>query len=101
MTIDMQFMDHGLGGAPEVLVCARTSLPQVKEGEVLIKVAYAGVNRPDISQRLGKYPPPPDASKIMGLEVSGEIIELGKGVTNFKPGDKVCALCNGGGTLNL
>ena len=93
----MQFMDHGLGGPPEVLVCARAPVPQVKEGEVLIKVIYAGVNRPDVSQRLGKYPPPPDASKIMGLEVSGEIVELGKGVTNFKLGDKVCALCNGGG----
>jgi len=97
MTTDMLFMDHGLGGPPEVLVSARAPVPQVKEGEVLIKVIYAGVNRPDVSQRLGKYPPPPDASKIMGLEVSGEIIELGKGVTNFKLGDKVCALCNGGG----
>jgi len=71
MTIDMQFMDHGLGGAPEVLVCARTSLPQVKEGEVLIKVAYAGVNRPDISQRLGKYSTAPRCFQNNGLRGIG------------------------------
>jgi len=97
MTTEMIFMDHGVGGGPEVLVTARGAVPVVKAGEVLIKVIYAGVNRPDVSQRMGKYPPPPDASKIMGLEVSGEIVKLGDGVTHFKLGDMVCALCNGGG----
>ena len=90
-------MDHGLGGPADVLVQAKGPLPELKSGEVLIKVIYAGVNRPDISQRLGKYPPPADASKIMGLEVSGEIAKLGEGVTTFKVGERVCALCNGGG----
>ncbi len=97
MTTEMQYMDHGLGGGPEVLVSAQGPVPLVKAGEVLIKVVYAGVNRPDVSQRLGKYPPPADASKIMGLEVSGAVVELGAGVANFKVGDLVCALCNGGG----
>ena len=58
MTTEMLYMDHGLGGDPEVLKSARGPVPQVKEGEVLIKVHFAGVNRPDVSQRLGKYPPP-------------------------------------------
>ena len=93
----MQYMDHGDGGSPEVLVSARGPVPDVREGEVLIKVIYAGVNRPDVSQRMGKYPPPADASKIMGLEVSGEIVKLGEGVTTFRVGELVCALCNGGG----
>lgn len=93
----MQYMDHGVGGSPEVLVSARGPVPDVREGEVLIKVIYAGVNRPDVSQRMGKYPPPADASKIMGLEVSGEIVKLGEGVTTFRVGELVCALCNGGG----
>ena len=97
MTTEMQYMDHGTGGGPEVLVSARGPVPEVRAGEVLIKVSYAGVNRPDVSQRQGKYPPPADASKIMGLEVSGEIVQLGVGVSNFKLGDEVCALCNGGG----
>ena len=97
MTTEMQYMDHGAGGSPEVLVSARGPVPDVREGEVLIKVIYAGVNRPDVSQRMGKYPPPADASKIMGLEVSGEIVKLGEGVTTFRVGELVCALCNGGG----
>jgi putative PIG3 family NAD(P)H quinone oxidoreductase len=97
MSSSMLFMDHGVGGSPEVLVQSKGPIPDVRPGEVLIKVAYAGVNRPDVSQRMGKYPPPVDASKIMGLEVSGEIAHLGEGVTGFSLGDKVCALCNGGG----
>ncbi len=97
MTSSMLFMDHGVGGSPEVLVQSKCPIPEVRPGEVLIKVAFAGVNRPDVSQRMGKYPPPADASKIMGLEVSGEIAELGEGTTGFSLGDKVCALCNGGG----
>ena len=64
---------------------------------MLIKVAYAGINRPDIFQRKGLYPPPPGASTIMGLEVSGQVIGLGDGVDQWQIGDQVCALCNGGG----
>jgi putative PIG3 family NAD(P)H quinone oxidoreductase len=72
-------------------------MPDVKPGEVLIKVAFAGVNRPDCAQRSGRYPPPKDASPIMGLEVSGHIEALGEGVSGWSVGDRVCALCNGGG----
>ncbi len=72
-------------------------LPQPKPGEVLIEVAYAGVNRPDCLQRSGAYPPPADASPIIGLEVAGRIAALGEGVTTWKIGDAVCALTPGGG----
>ncbi len=71
--------------------------PSPKAGEVLIEVAYAGVNRPDLLQRKGSYPPPPGASPYMGLEVSGTIKALGAGVTQWKVGDQVCALTPGGG----
>lgn len=83
-------------GAAENMVWQEIEDVSPKAGEVLIKVAYAGVNRPDVFQRLGLYPPPPGASPIMGLEASGEIIALGEGVTGWQLGDKVCALCNGG-----
>ncbi|WP_299776315.1 NAD(P)H-quinone oxidoreductase [uncultured Pseudoteredinibacter sp.] len=83
-------------GAAENMVWQEVGDVSPKAGEVLIKVAYAGVNRPDVFQRLGLYPPPPGASPIMGLEASGEIIALGEGVTGWQLGDKVCALCNGG-----
>lgn len=72
-------------------------MPTPKAGEVLIQVAYAGVNRPDLFQRTGSYPPPPDASPYMGLEVSGTITALGNGVDRWKVGDQVCALTPGGG----
>ena len=68
-------------GPPDVLVPAEGPLPQVKPGEVLIHVTYAGVNRPDCLQRSGAYPPPPDASPIVGLEVAGRIVALGDGAT--------------------
>lgn len=84
-------------GAVENMVWEEMSAPSPKAGEVLIKVAYAGVNRPDVFQRKGLYPPPPGASPLMGLEVSGEIIGLGEGVDAWQIGDRVCALCNGGG----
>lgn len=71
--------------------------PQPQPGEVLVKVRAAGVNRPDISQRLGLYPPPPGASPILGLEIAGEIVEIGAGVTGWQKGDLVCALVAGGG----
>jgi putative PIG3 family NAD(P)H quinone oxidoreductase len=72
-------------------------MPEVGAGEVLIKVAYAGVNRPDVMQRSGRYPPPANASPHMGLEVAGEIAAVGQGVDEWKKGDRVCALTNGGG----
>jgi NADPH2:quinone reductase len=84
-------------GPPGVLVPAEGPVPAAKPGEVLIEVAYAGVNRPDCLQRSGAYPPPPDASPIVGLEVAGRIAALGEGVTQWKVGDEVCALTPGGG----
>ncbi|NBT68634.1 MAG: NAD(P)H-quinone oxidoreductase [Betaproteobacteria bacterium] len=92
----MNFIDHAQGGAPEVLVLSKTQVPQPSAGEILIRVAYSGVNRPDCSQRLGKYPPPAGASPIIGLEASGEVVALGEGITRWKLGDRVCALTNGG-----
>ncbi len=71
--------------------------PSPAEHQVLIKVAAAGINRPDLLQRQGLYPPPPDASTIMGLEVAGQIVEVGASVTNLQIGDTVCALVSGGG----
>jgi NADPH:quinone reductase len=84
-------------GPPEVLTLAETAVPAPKTGEVLIEVAYAGVNRPDCIQRAGHYPPPPDASPILGLEVSGKIVALGDGASAWQVGDTVCALTPGGG----
>ncbi len=84
-------------GGPEVLAPITRPVPQPGDGEVLIKVAAAGVNRPDCLQRGGNYPPPPGASDIPGLEVAGEVVALGKGVSDLKVGDKVCALVTGGG----
>lgn len=84
-------------GGPEVLVPTTRPVPQPAAGEVLIKVAVAGVNRPDVVQRQGLYPPPPGASDLPGLEVSGTIAALGDGVTGWQVGDKVCALLGGGG----
>jgi NADPH2:quinone reductase len=84
-------------GAPEVMRLATASLPEPKPDEVLIRVLAAGVNRPDIAQRQGSYPPPPGASPILGLEVAGEVAAVGSAVTDWKTGDRVCALTNGGG----
>ncbi len=93
----MRHVDFREPGPPEVLVMGEGPVPQPKAGEVLIEVAYAGVNRPDCIQRSGNYPPPPDASPILGLEVSGHIAALGEGVTEWNVGDAVCALTPGGG----
>ena len=79
------------------LQLAELPTPSPAENQVLIKVAAAGVNRPDLIQRQGFYPPPPDASPILGLEVAGTILEVGSQVCNFKVGDSVCALVTGGG----
>jgi len=80
-----------------MLVPASRPVPKPGPGEILIKVAAAGVNRPDILQRRGLYPPPPGVSEIPGLEVAGEIVESGEGTIRFRPGEKVCALVAGGG----
>lgn len=93
---EMRYIDHGAGGGPEVLKPATGPVPAPARGEVLLRVEYAGVNRPDCAQRAGAYPPPPGASKIIGLEASGEVVALGEGVTKWKLGDKLCGLCNGG-----
>ena len=84
-------------GEPDVLVPVERPRPSPASGEVLIKVAAAGVNRPDVMQRQGLYPPPPGASDIPGLEIAGEVVALGSGASRFKPGDKVTALVAGGG----
>jgi putative PIG3 family NAD(P)H quinone oxidoreductase len=84
-------------GPPEVLKVVERPDPVPAAGELLIDVAAAGVNRPDVIQRYGKYPPPPGASDIPGLEVAGVVAAVGPGVTGWKPGDDVCALLAGGG----
>ncbi|MDB5523549.1 MAG: putative quinone oxidoreductase [Rhizobium sp.] len=94
---DMRYVDLPTPGGPEMMVVARGPLPQVKPDDILIRVEATGVNRPDIAQRQGSYPPPPDASPILGLEVAGEIVATGADVAGFAVGDKVCALANGGG----
>lgn len=82
---------------PAGLVLEDAPLPEPGAGEVLIHVEAAGVNRPDVAQRQGHYPPPPDASPVLGLEVAGTVAALGEGARGFSPGDRVCALVNGGG----
>ncbi len=84
-------------GAPEVLKPSEVPLPQLKPGEILVKVAAAGVNGPDLMQRKGLYPAPAGASELPGLEVSGEVVALGKQAERWSVGDKVAALANGGG----
>ena len=84
-------------GGPEVLRLVQTPVPTPGPADILIRVAAAGVNRPDIQQRLGKYPPPPDASPVLGLEVAGMVAALGADARGFALGDRVCALVNGGG----
>jgi NADPH2:quinone reductase len=84
-------------GGPEVLVPERMAVPHPGTGQILIKVAAAGVNRPDILQRLGGYPPPAGAPLTPGLEVAGEVVGVGAGVRRYGVGDKVCALVPGGG----
>ena len=84
-------------GPPEVLVPIERPTPEILPGEVLVKVAAAGVNRPDVMQRQGRYPPPPGASDIPGLEIAGEIAAVGADVKSWRIGDRVCALVSGGG----
>ena len=84
-------------GGPEVLRLTTGPVPSPKPDEVLIRVLAAGVNRPDVAQRSGSYPPPPGASPLLGLEVAGEVVAIGAEVTAYRVGDRVCALTNGGG----
>jgi NADPH2:quinone reductase len=93
----MKYIDHGSGGPASVMQIRQGPLPQMKYGEVLVEVAYAGVNRPDVLQRAGKYPPPAGASPVLGLEVSGTVVAVAAGVDQWRPGDSVCALTPGGG----
>ncbi len=93
----MRFIEVPHPGGPEQMRISQTATPRPGVGEVLIRVQAAGVNRPDIQQRKGAYPPPPGASPILGLEAAGEIVARGVGVTEFAVGDRVTALCNGGG----
>jgi NADPH:quinone reductase len=99
-TATMAAIDCAEPGGPEVLRAVEWPMPRPGAGEVLIKVAYAGVNRPDLMQRMGLYPPPPGASPIPGLEVSGEVIALGEGAPAEMRGQMVCALVSGGGYAN-
>ncbi len=93
----MRHIDHRPGGGPECLRMAEGPVPEPGPHDVLVRVAYAGINRPDVFQRTGSYPPPPDASPLLGLEISGEIVALGAEVSGWKVGDQVCALTPGGG----
>ena len=97
MSDTMRAVEITQPGGPEVLRIAERPVPQAGHGQVVIRVAWAGVNRPDTLQRAGSYAPPPDASDLPGLECSGEVVELGQGVDSLKIGDKVCALLPGGG----
>lgn len=92
----MRFIDLPAYGGPEAMKLTQGPLPVPGEHDVLIRVAYAGVNRPDVAQRVGNYKPPPGASPVLGLEVSGEIVATGSAVTRWKLGDCVCALTPGG-----
>src|SRR3954447_26054854 len=84
-------------GGPDALVLDEVPAPDVAAGEVLLDVVASGVNRADVMQRLGHYPPPPGASDYPGLEVSGRVVEVGDEVQDWRPGDEVCALLVGGG----
>jgi NADPH2:quinone reductase len=94
---EMQVVEIAAAGGPEQLKPAVRPVPQPGEGEVLVRVAAAGVNRPDVMQRQGRYPPPPGASDLPGMEIAGEIAALGSGVAGLSIGDRVTALLPGGG----
>ncbi|AXB75156.1 NAD(P)H-quinone oxidoreductase [Novosphingobium sp. P6W] len=97
LPVVMTAVGYDSPGGPEVLRPEIVPVPKPGPGEVLVRVAFAGVNRPDVVQRTGNYPPPPGASPIPGLEISGTVAALGDGVTEFIPGQQVCALVSGGG----
>ena len=93
----MRAVEISKPGAADVLRLADVAKPAPKANEILVKVAAAGVNRPDVLQRMGNYPVPAGASPLPGLEIAGEVVEAGSAAKLWKPGDKVCALANGGG----
>jgi NADPH2:quinone reductase len=93
----MMAIEITAAGGPDVLRPCRLPTPQPGPGQILVKVAAAGVNRPDVAQRQGVYPPPPGHSPIPGLEIAGEVCALGTGAARWRIGDKLCALVNGGG----
>ncbi|AGB83111.1 putative NAD(P)H quinone oxidoreductase, PIG3 family [Serratia sp. FGI94] len=93
----MRVIEIAAAGGPEMLQPAMRPLPKPEPGEILVKVAAAGVNRPDVLQRRGHYAPPPGASDIPGLEIAGEVVAVGEGVQHYRIGDSVCALIAGGG----
>lgn len=97
MSETMRAVEISKPGGPEVLVPVDRPRPTAGHGQVVLKVAYAGVNRPDALQRAGLYNPPPTASDLPGLEASGEVVEIGAGVEGIHVGDQVCALLPGGG----
>ncbi|HCE72529.1 MAG TPA: NAD(P)H-quinone oxidoreductase, partial [Ruegeria sp.] len=92
MSQQMRAVEISRPGGPEVLQLTQRPRPEPGHGQVLIKVAYAGVNRPDALQRAGAYDPPPGASDLPGLECSGEVVAVGPGAEDVAVGDKVCAL---------
>lgn len=93
----MKRITHGAGGSADVLQLVENDVPEPGPGEVLIEVHVAGINRPDVLQRSGSYPPPKGASPYLGLEVAGVVAKLGAGVSSWSVGDRVCALTPGGG----
>jgi NADPH2:quinone reductase len=93
----MRAVEISKPGGPEVLRVADRPKPAPKPNEILVKVAAAGVNRPDVLQRMGNYKVPPDASDLPGLEIAGEVVDMGSAVKMWQRGDKVCALVHGGG----
>ena len=93
----MRAVEVSAPGGPEVLKPVERPVPSPRAGEILIRVAAAGVNRPDVLQRMGLYPVPPDASDLPGLEVAGEVVSIGASVKGFRVGESVCALVHGGG----
>jgi NADPH2:quinone reductase len=97
LPLEMSVVEIASPGGPEQLKLAQRAVPRPGDGEVLVRVAAAGVNRPDVMQRQGRYPPPPGASDLPGLEIAGEIAALGPKVSGLSIGDKVTALLSGGG----
>ena len=97
LPVSMRYIEVKEAGGPDVMRVAQGPLPALRADEVLVRVAFAGVNRPDCAQRAGTYPPPADASPVLGLEVAGRIVACGDQVREWNVGDDVCALVPGGG----
>lgn len=93
----MEYISHVSGAGSDSLTLREGEIPVVQDHELLIRVAYAGINRPDVLQRMGLYQPPASANPFLGLEVSGVVVQVGSTVTDWKVGDEVCALVHGGG----